>query len=355
VANPFKFGSVVDGAYFTDRELETTEITGVLDSGNHLILISPRRFGKTSLAKRVTSALNRPVIYLDLQLVTDATDFAAQMLKRLLKINRWESIRHALADFRIVPTVELSPASGNMEVSFHPSFSTSFTPLEDVLALIEKTGSKGGRPIVILDEFQEVKGLGADFPKQIRAVIQHHKNINYVFLGSAESMMRRIFETKKSPFYHFGHLMTLGRIPHDAFLAYLSSGMSKVTDDGKQLAVEILAFTECHPYYTQQLAFYCYVYLERESYDSQALGKVVDGIVQTHDNDYERLWNTIKNTDKRILITLASGETVSTIRQPSSTVYSGMKRLTSAGYLIKNGTYGIDDPFFKKWIIERRS
>ena len=59
--NPFKFGSIVDGEYFTDRVAEQEKVREILASENHLILISPRRFGKTSLVQKVTKGLSRPV------------------------------------------------------------------------------------------------------------------------------------------------------------------------------------------------------------------------------------------------------------------------------------------------------
>ena len=107
-----------------------------------MILISPRSFGKTSLINKVTSTLNRPVIFIDLQLVTDISDFATQLLKRVLKINKWENIKNFLKNFRIVPTIELNPLNNNVEVSFVPTTNNNFTPLEDVLNLIEKQEKK---------------------------------------------------------------------------------------------------------------------------------------------------------------------------------------------------------------------
>lgn len=68
--NPFKFGTIVDGEYFTDRVAEQEKVREILASENHLILISPRRFGKTSLVQKVTKGLSRPVFQLNLQLVT---------------------------------------------------------------------------------------------------------------------------------------------------------------------------------------------------------------------------------------------------------------------------------------------
>ena len=355
MANPFKFGSVVSEDFFTDREKEMERAKNVLASSNHLVLISPRRFGKTSLINKVTNSLSRPVIYMDLQLSTDVSDLATQLLKKFLNINKWEKIKHFLANFRIAPTLELNPQTNSVEVSFAPSASNKFTPLEDVLNLIEKIGKNNNRPIVVLDEFQEIMHLSKSLPKQLRAVIQHHKNVNYVFLGSLESMMKAIFESKKSPFYHFGYLMTLDKIPYDDFFDYLKKRFDKITNKSEIISKEILEFTCQHPYYTQQLAFYCFSFLEKDKYKKDMLQSVIQGIVTIHNVDYERLWNTISQTDKKILITLAMQKKTSAISRPASTIYSGLSRLIKQGYIVKNEYYEFDDPFFKHWLVMRRS
>jgi AAA+ ATPase superfamily predicted ATPase len=355
MTNPFKFGSVVDKDFFTDRKSETEEVKNLLNSNNHLILISPRRFGKTSLINKVTNSLDRPVIYIDLQLVTDVPDLATQLLKKVLKTNRWENIKYFLTNFRIVPTIQLNPLTNSTEVSFMPTESNNFIPLEDVLNLIEKIGEKGKKPIVVFDEFQEIVSLSKTLSKQLRAAIQHHQHINYVFLGSMESMMKAIFETKKSPFYHFGYLMTLSKIPYNDFFDYLKTRFENVTNKSSEIATKILRFTYQHPYYTQQLAFYCWNFLEKNKYQNEMINEVIAGIVSIHDTDFERLWNTISKTDKKILIAIAMQEKISTLPLPTSTTYSGLKRLFTQGYLIKNEHYELDDPFFKQWIVERRN
>lgn len=352
--NPFKFGTVVDKEHFTDRIDEQQEVRKVLESNNHLILISPRRFGKTSLVEKVTAKMDRPVISLDLQLITGINDFASQLLKRVLKINKFERIKRLISDFRIVPTIELNPLSGNMEISFRPDAKENFATLEDVFNLIDKLGEKGKRPIVVLDEFQEIVSLDKNLLKQLRSVIQHHKNVNYVFLGSLESMMKAIFENKKSPFYHFGHLMQLKKIPYTDFYDYLTRRLGKMTTKSNELSAEILKFTDCHPYYTQQLAFYSWSYLEKNDYSSSMINSLIDNVIQIHDTDYERLWNTINKTDKKLLIALSKNDSLDTIPLATSTVYSGIKRLLTNGYLVKNISFEFDDPFFKYWISSRR-
>lgn len=356
MANPFKFGTVATGRFFTDRDTEKVEVRNILASENHLILISPRRFGKTSLVEAIINETKRPVIQLDLQLLTDVNDFAEQLLNRVLKINKWESIKRAFSSFRIVPTVQLNPVTNQMDVAFAPSMKETASPLLDVLDLINKTGKKDNRVIVVFDEFQEVSNLGKGLLKQMRSVMQHHENVNYILLGSAESMMKEIFESKKSPFYHFGQLMNLKKIPYEDFFEYLKTRFDKVSTKSALLSEDILSFTECHPYYTQQLAYYCYFLLEGASNNKTVtVEAAIDTIIETHSNDYGRLWNTLSKTDKKLLVALSENVKISSLDQPTSTSYSGLKRLTEKGYLIKNEAYEIEDPFFRKWLIEKRS
>lgn len=84
--NPFKFGTIVDGAFFTDREEELRFIGQLLESENHLVLISPRRFGKTSLVCKALQHIDRPVVMVNLQSVTTVAELAALLLKRIFKI-----------------------------------------------------------------------------------------------------------------------------------------------------------------------------------------------------------------------------------------------------------------------------
>ena len=106
--NPFKFGTVVDGAFFTDREKELQSIGQLLESENHLVLISPRRFGKTSLVCKALQYIDRPVIMVNLQSVTTVAELAALLLKRVFKIYPFEKIKHAMTHFRfILPSLSI--------------------------------------------------------------------------------------------------------------------------------------------------------------------------------------------------------------------------------------------------------
>ncbi|MDD2346071.1 MAG: hypothetical protein PHY85_07995, partial [Bacteroidales bacterium] len=84
--NPFKFGSIVESPYFTDREEDLAKVLNVVNSANHLVLISPRRYGKTSLINKAMKQIERPVISLNLQLVTDISDLSSELVKRVFKV-----------------------------------------------------------------------------------------------------------------------------------------------------------------------------------------------------------------------------------------------------------------------------
>ena len=229
--------------------------------------------------------------------------------------------------------------------------------LEDVLMLIEKLGEKN-KFVVVLDEFQEIVDLEKGLDKYLRSVMQLQHNVNYIFLGSQESMMTEIFEKKKSPFYHFGVLMRLPKIPYDDFFRYLSKRFAPmVLEQPEQIAEEILSlFTQCHPYYTQQLAFQVWNMLEQKNDVEKLVDHAVDELTRLHDFDYERIWMAMNKTDRHILAVLAQNITSPLNSRrgiPTSTAFSALKRLSRQGYVIKNEKYEIDDPFFARWIYYR--
>jgi hypothetical protein len=360
--NPFKFGSIVNEPHFTNRVKEINKVLSILKSENHLILMSPRRYGKSSLIFKVVNQLNRPVLAIDLQLVTSTHDLAAQLLKRLYRIYPTERIRQYVKHFRIIPSISLNPVSNSFDVSFNPE-SSNLTMIEDVLNLMEKLSKIDKKLIVVFDEFQEITSIDASLLKQFRSIMQHHQKINYVFLGSQESMMRDIFEKKASPFYHFGMLMPLHKIPKIDFEKYLVDGFQSITKENNTIAKEILSVTKCHPYYTQQLAYVAWEKANNKKPDHPIVEKAVSEIIRIHDNDYERIWARFNNTDKKMLIGLSQSSAAALSEKflreydlgASSTAFSSLNRLMKSGYVIKgNDINEIDDPFFRLWIRGRR-
>lgn len=356
--NPFKFGTLVDSPYFTDRVKEQAYLSQYVNSPNHLVLISPRRLGKSSLVKRTMIQTGRPYISINMQQITRVEDLPSLLLKGIFRLNPWEKFKHNLSNFRIIPTVTTSPYNDEMEFSFKPIVNESAIILEDTFALLEKLSDPQNRLIVIFDEFQEILELEKGLDKRLRSILQEQKNINYIFLGSQESMMTDIFEKKKSPFYNFGTLMHLNKIPYEEFQTFIIERLDSFSKaDYKGIAEHILSFTDCHPYYTQQLSSRVWELMAYENIMDNTVNAAIGQLVQSHDLDFERCWLSLNRTDRRIIQKLASGnqELYAERSVPTSTVFSGLKRLMKKGYVIRTEVYDLEDPFFKEWVKTRMS
>lgn len=215
---------------------------------------------------------------------------------------------------------------------------------------------------MVFDEFQDAAKIDANLISFMRAIMQHHKMINYVFLGSQESLIRGIFQKKKSPFYHFGMVMSLSKIDAKEFREFLKEGFSNLCDNAVAIAEEILLVTKCHPYYTQQLAFTVWERAALKKDEADIVSEAVNELIMIHDMDYERIWLNFNRTDRKMLLGLSMSDL-----QPlsdafnqawgigaTSTAFSSIKRLMASGFVIKTDKYELDDPFFSRWLAERR-
>ena len=348
--NPFKFGTVVEGEYFTDRVEEVAYIRQFVESANHLVLISPRRFGKSSVVAKALKQSGRKNITVNLQMVTSVADLSAKLLREFFRIHPMERLRHLLSHFRIIPTVSTNPLSGAMDVSFQPGVD-GVVLIEDALALLEKAHTAKDRLIVVLDEFQEIRDISPKLDRQLRSIMQEQKHINYILLGSQESMMTDIFENKKSPFYHFGELMRLKKLPRKEFHSYLSMRLAEIfPGENEDIADRILDYTGCHPYYSQQLAANVWQLGRLQPDVTDVVQAAIEQIVKSHDLDYERLWMGFNRTNRWILQRLAGGGALQSGEYRTSTVYSALKRLQKEGYVIYSDHYELEDPFYRRWI-----
>ena len=294
----------------------------------------------------------RKSITVNLQQITSIADLSAKLLREFFKVHPMERVKHLITHFRVIPTVTTNLVTGLIDVSFQPGVNP-ISLLEDVMELIEKAHTEQDRLIVVLDEFQDILDIAPHLDKQLRSIMQTQKNINYILLGSQESMMTEIFERKKSPFYHFGELMRLSKLPRKEFHQYLSERLkSCFAESYDELANQILDYTGCHPYYSQQLASNIWFIGTLQPEKEDPLHTAIDNIVTSHGLDYERMWMNFNRTNKWIMQRLAKDKALQTGEYPTSTIYSALKRLQKEGYVIYSDRYEIEDPFFREWIIK---
>ena len=144
--------------------------------------------------------------------------------------------------------------------------------------------------------------------------------------------------------------MRLNKIPYDDFYQFVIDRLPK-TPNKETVTREILSFSSCHPYYTQQLAFEVSNQIESNQIHKDVVKYAIQAVIQAHDLDYERLWETFNNTDKGTLLRLSRNEKPLSNRDvATSTTFSSLKRLVKSGVVVRTEDYILEDPFFAEWL-----
>lgn len=270
----FVFGKTVSGMAFTDREKETKKLVSNFQYGVNTFIVSPRRWGKTSLvkkAKMLAESADLKIVYLDIQKCRSKDDFCERFSTAVLtqtsdKIEDWVS--HAktfLSRFNISINASVDPAS---EIGLRVQLSPKEKSIEDILNLPERIAEKKGIRIVIcIDEFQQI-GDFADalqFQTELRSVWQHHNRASYCLFGSRKHMMESLFDDTSKPFYKFGDLIYLQRIPEEYWVKYITSKFKSADKSiTRKQALWICEQVDCHSSYVQQLSWYVFQRTEKK-------------------------------------------------------------------------------------------
>lgn len=260
----FVFGVAVDDYNFTDREQETLQLRNNFEAGLNTILISPRRWGKTSLVKKVADLTDKErviVVRMDMFACKTEYDFynafsAAILTQTASRKELWmENAREFVS--RLVPKISISPEP-NSDISLSLGITPATHSPEEILNLPELIASqKGKRIVVCIDEFQQI-GEFADsltVQKRLRTVWQHQQLTSYCLFGSKKHLMTSLFGQRSKPFYQFGQMMYLGKIPVEAWNGYIQSHFEeRGRSIPSEVATELCALVEQQSSYVQQLA-----------------------------------------------------------------------------------------------------
>ena len=270
----FVYGMSVGGNNFTDRIEETKRIKLDFENGVNVILISPRRMGKTSLIKKVISEIDNPmlkIVYMDIYDCRSEYDFYNRFAETIMKStgNHLEQVMENIKRFlvRISPKISFSPEP-NSEFSVSLGITPKDYSPEEILNLPERIAKEQGvRLVVCIDEFQQIGEFtdSLTVQKRLRGVWQHHQNVSYCFFGSKKHLMENIFQNRRMPFYQFGEMLHLKCIPTVYWVPFICSRFEKY---GKKIAEEyanrICQVVKNYSSYVQQLAWNVMAETEKE-------------------------------------------------------------------------------------------
>jgi len=368
--NPFKYGVVVSGNDFADREKELKELVGKLKENVRIFLVAPRRYGKPSLNKNALEMIEKRGLltaYVDLYWVTSSKEFFEFYVSSLLRGSK-SITKRALSivrDFlpRLRPRLSFDQ-DGRVEFTLDISRHQPVEAAEEVFNLPEQIAkAQGKRFVVVLDEFQEILKLdGEELERQIRAAIQHHSNVSYLFAGSKSHMLIDMVSDQTRPFYQMGTLMTLDKIPREEFRSFIES---KFIKSGKSISPSalnrILNESDNVPHYVQLLSFNLWDHFQGvSSIEDAHVEEALRITLRGQEPAYLTLWEGFTRHQRKTAKAVAAlkGRLLTakeTIRhfdlESASNVAKSLKSLISKGVLrIEEGAYVFEDVFFGRWV-----
>ena len=271
-----------------------------------------------------------------------------------------------VADFfkRLRPRLTIG-ADGEAGFSFD-SASSGMGPeeLSEVLDLPQRL-SNGRRVLIVMDEFQEVEELlpNCGFERVMRSVIQSHRDVSYVFLGSRYHLLRRMFTDHGRPFYKSALTMLLDKPPLEESVAFVESRFKSAgIDIAHEAARRLVDRIANIPYYIQQLGFETFRLVddaERQNATTDDVDAAYAMLSSFNRDQYEQAMLSFSSTQKKLLLAIAHEETSEFDAEYrarhglgiSSTVNSAKKKLLEDGHIEQiDGVCRISDPFFAEYL-----
>ena len=373
MARPFNYGKLAEENYFTNRTKEARWLQTQIDAGINCMLISPRRWGKSSLVQHVAGQMkrkNKKIVFcfVDLYNVRSEKEFLELYSSSIIKAtsNTFEdAVRNVKSIFKqLVPSISLSPdPAAEFELSFN--WKELKKNMSEVLDLPEKIArQKNIQVLVCVDEFQNISFMddGIAFQKKLRAHWQKHQKANYLLYGSRRHLMMDFFTKSSMPFYRFGEILFLEKIDEAHWVPFIT-GRFKATGKyiSPALAGGIAQMMENHPYYVQQLSQTVWQQTNKTATVKdidEALEELLDQYTILYQKEVDGLTNFQLNFLKALCNKETSFNSSRVLREYDLGTSANISRIKAAlqnyeiiDLLEKKITF--NDPLFEVWLKKR--
>lgn len=370
--NPFKYGGVVRGPHFADREDELAELEQEMLNLSRVFLVSPRRYGKTCLLFSLMERLEKRGVataYLDLNAHPTLKSFAGTLTaetSRALESNADRLIKILSRFQRLRPKVSVAP-DGSLSVGAEVS-SPAGDPLSALLEGLnhaERFAAKKKRKlVVVIDEFSDMaKYDGEVLEKGLRSEVQKHQQIGYIMSGSEESLILAMVRQKSRAFYKLGRIMELGPIPRDIYSDFVMGWLKRGGYRANRRDLDrLFTLGQDVPQNIQRLCHTMWeVARESKHVTPEVIGKLTEVIVRQDSPHYEMLWQMATPAQRSLLMALSSEHFLSPFSRefmlkysigPPSSIKASLESLMKKGILYRSsdGAYRFADGFMPHWI-----
>jgi hypothetical protein len=314
----FVYGIAVTDYNFTGRSAETRRLKANFEAGINSILISPRRWGKTSLVDHVCRQfVDNDIITVRLDIFGCKTEYdfynmlAVAVLKQTAsKVQLWmDEARDFLA--RLTPKIGI-PIDPTSEISVSLGITPETHTPEEILNLVETIATRKKRHIVVcIDEFQQVGEFDntKEVQAKLRSVWQHHHYTSYCLYGSKRHMMSKIFLNRSMPFYQFGDLLWLQKIPTNDWMDYIISHFETAGKHiSEQMVERICETVDNYPSYVQHLALILLNHLPQGgSVTEDMMPSAISELISTNEALYMQQVEPLSGYQMNLLKAIVSG------------------------------------------------
>ncbi len=370
--NPFIFGEIIDDENFVNRTAELRQLVRDLADGQKVFLLSPRRFGKSSLVAMALLKLKKRHIRTVSLTVSSYSSYAQFLEKFAEKVLRaagpWDRVKDWVTRFgrQVKPDVNYNITTGEVSLSLGKGAGFDPAPIApEIFALPgELTRNGGFRMAICLDEFQQITQFnGGSVESVIRNQVQEQRGVGYVFAGSQPSLMQEML-TASRPFHKAGPQMFLDKIAAADWKEFMTTQFHKrgrALDD--QAIDAILTAADLIPYDVQRIAHELWdtAELQKKSQLTAAdVESVISALVSGQSTYYELLWEQLAARQRAALQAMAVRGPAEIYSQgvreefrlgPASTVQKALQSLDSRDILDRyQGNYFFLDPILPLWI-----
>ncbi|MDQ6838582.1 MAG: ATP-binding protein [Actinomycetota bacterium] len=371
MANPFHYGTPAEGKHFTGRDDELAALTSRMADGINVVLLSPRRYGKTSLHRAAQARLARSkpapaLVEVNVLKATSLATLAGMLTAATYRLPgaRWQRARQAVPEFlrrvRVTPTVSFD-ASGVPRFGFDANLSRpdAEAVIADVYAVLADEATQ--RPaVLVLDEFQAITRLGPALPDLLKGMADDHPLVSLVLAGSKRHLMEELVIHNQAPLFGMAQRLALGPLPEPVMIDYLESRAGGAARPFvKGCAEQLIALVGPVPNDIQHLAYEAFE-LAGAQIDETA---IADGMARAVGHEgalFAESLGRLSPGQGRVLAALAlttpdepygAGFARSVGLASGSSVRKALQPLLANEEVVeRHGALAVADPFFAAWL-----
>lgn len=364
--NPFNFSKPAPAGELIDRGDELDLLVRLAEGNGNSRLTAPRRYGKTTLLKRVrgeVEAFGMNTVYVNfygLLSINEAADRIEDAYRRSLHGAVRNLAVGLIRTFR--PAAKIPKTGVSLEPTLETAIGRRLSWLLDLpVKIMDKTGNA---TLVVFDEFQDVLATKPPLDGLIRSRLeQHETQASYIFAGSQIGMMSRLFEDKTRPFYGQARAVRLGPLPEDALAVYIGERFARTDRDVSELLDLLLGTARGHPQRAMLLAHFLWEMTPRgKASDGVAWERALNAVQLELRDEFDSIWNALDDSERRVLVAVARGAgllkkgVLEEIQLARSTARDARDRLIEEGHIrVEADALEIVDPLLALWLARGRA